>query len=63
MEVTLEQKGNRELLGLVREISELVDIHYVRQKEPRGLGLAYNHTKEFFSYKEYKGKRCFYESG
>ncbi|MEW5921583.1 MAG: UTP--glucose-1-phosphate uridylyltransferase GalU [Bacillota bacterium] len=40
MEVTLEQKGNHELLGLVREISEMVDIHYVRQKEPRGLGHA-----------------------
>lgn len=40
MEVTLEQKGNHGLLGLVREISELVDIHYVRQKEPRGLGHA-----------------------
>lgn len=40
MEVALEQKGNRELLGLVREISEMVDIHYVRQKEPRGLGHA-----------------------
>ncbi|MEW6663128.1 MAG: UTP--glucose-1-phosphate uridylyltransferase GalU [Bacillota bacterium] len=40
MEVALEQKGNHELLGLVREISELVDIHYVRQKEPRGLGHA-----------------------
>ncbi len=40
MEVALEQKGNHELLGLVREISEMVDIHYVRQKEPRGLGHA-----------------------
>ncbi|KKM13004.1 UTP--glucose-1-phosphate uridylyltransferase [Clostridiales bacterium PH28_bin88] len=40
MEVALEQKGNHELLGLVREISDMVDIHYVRQKEPRGLGHA-----------------------
>jgi UTP--glucose-1-phosphate uridylyltransferase len=40
MEATLQKKGNRELLRLVREISDLVDIHYVRQKEPLGLGHA-----------------------
>jgi len=40
MEVALEQKGNLELLGLVRKISDMADIHYVRQKEPRGLGHA-----------------------
>ena len=29
-----------ELLELVRDISDMVDIHYIRQKEPKGLGHA-----------------------
>lgn len=40
LEVALEQKGQDELLQQVREISDLVTIHYVRQKEPLGLGHA-----------------------
>lgn len=40
LETALEQKGQDELLQKVREISEMVDIHYVRQKEPLGLGHA-----------------------
>lgn len=40
LETALEQKGQHELLQKVREISEMVDIHYVRQKEPLGLGHA-----------------------
>ncbi|TCK04035.1 UTP--glucose-1-phosphate uridylyltransferase GalU [Phorcysia thermohydrogeniphila] len=40
LERALEEKGKEELLKLVREISELVDIVYVRQKEPLGLGHA-----------------------
>ncbi len=40
LETALEQKGQEELLQKVREISEMVDIHYVRQKEPLGLGHA-----------------------
>ncbi|MCL5981590.1 MAG: UTP--glucose-1-phosphate uridylyltransferase GalU [Firmicutes bacterium] len=39
LEVALQAKGNDELLELVNNIS-LVDIHYVRQKEPKGLGHA-----------------------
>jgi len=31
---------NKELLSMVRDISSLADIHYVRQKEPLGLGDA-----------------------
>ncbi|NQE52836.1 hypothetical protein C5S29_04515 [ANME-1 cluster archaeon GoMg3.2] len=30
----------RDLLKAVRDISSLVDIHYIRQKEPKGLGDA-----------------------
>jgi len=40
LEVALQAKGDGELLGLVNSISSMVDIHYVRQKEPRGLGHA-----------------------
>ncbi len=36
----LEKSGKTELLDLVRDISDMVDIHYIRQKEPRGLGHA-----------------------
>jgi len=40
LERALEEKGKEELLKLVREISELADIIYIRQKEPLGLGHA-----------------------
>ncbi|MTI59245.1 MAG: UTP--glucose-1-phosphate uridylyltransferase GalU [Firmicutes bacterium] len=40
LEFALKEKGKDELLSLVEEISNLVDIHYVRQKEPKGLGHA-----------------------
>jgi len=40
LELALQEKGKEDLLQLVEEISNLVDIHYVRQKEPRGLGHA-----------------------
>jgi len=40
LERALEEKGKVELLKMVRQISDLVDIVYVRQKEPLGLGHA-----------------------
>ena len=40
LELELERKGNDELLKLVRDITDLVDIHYIRQKEAKGLGHA-----------------------
>ncbi len=40
LELALEKKGKNELLKMVQDISNLVNIHYVRQKEPRGLGHA-----------------------
>ncbi|NLM96579.1 MAG: UTP--glucose-1-phosphate uridylyltransferase GalU [Halanaerobiaceae bacterium] len=40
LEMTLKEKGKTELLELVEDISNLVDIHYIRQKEPNGLGHA-----------------------
>ncbi|MDX9870958.1 MAG: UTP--glucose-1-phosphate uridylyltransferase GalU [Clostridia bacterium] len=40
LEATLDAKGKRELLDLVEYISNMASIHYVRQKEPKGLGHA-----------------------
>ncbi|MFA9398114.1 MAG: UTP--glucose-1-phosphate uridylyltransferase GalU [Clostridiaceae bacterium] len=40
LELELEQHGKTELLKLVKEISNMVNIHFIRQKEPRGLGHA-----------------------
>jgi UTP--glucose-1-phosphate uridylyltransferase len=40
LEAVLREKGDLELIRLVEDISNMVDIHYVRQKEARGLGHA-----------------------
>lgn len=40
LEHTLELKGKHELLKQVRDISEMAEIVYIRQKEPLGLGHA-----------------------
>jgi len=40
LEWNLEAKGKEDLLNKVRFASNLADIHYIRQKEPKGLGHA-----------------------
>ncbi|MDW7732156.1 MAG: UTP--glucose-1-phosphate uridylyltransferase GalU [Methanolobus sp.] len=40
LENHLRQKNSENLLKIVQDISSMVDIHYIRQKEPRGLGDA-----------------------
>lgn len=40
LELELKNKGKDNLLNLVEDISNMVDIHYIRQKEPKGLGHA-----------------------
>jgi UTP--glucose-1-phosphate uridylyltransferase len=40
LEFNLAEKQKWELLESVRKSSEMADIHYIRQKEPRGLGHA-----------------------
>ena len=47
LEMELEKNHKDELLDLVRGISDMVDIHYIRQKEPRGLGHAILCAKAF----------------
>lgn len=47
LEMVLEQKGDHGLLNEVRNISEMADIHYVRQKEAKGLGHAIYCARKF----------------
>ena len=47
LEMELEKAHKDELLEMVRSISNMVDIHYIRQKEPRGLGHAILCAKAF----------------
>lgn len=46
LEHTLKAQGKYDLLGLVEELNNIT-IHYVRQKEPRGLGHAILCAKQF----------------
>ncbi|ABK14863.1 UTP--glucose-1-phosphate uridylyltransferase GalU [Methanothrix thermoacetophila] len=45
LEKTLLQKNDAKLYDQYRRISDLADIHYIRQKEPRGLGDAILHAE------------------
>ena len=47
LELELEKSGKFELLEEVRKISDMVNIHYIRQKEPKGLGHAIHCAKSF----------------
>lgn len=47
LELELEKKEKTELLNLVSNISDMVDIHYIRQKEAKGLGHAIHCAKTF----------------
>lgn len=40
LEYHLKQKNQHNLLKIVQDISSMVDLHYIRQKEPKGLGDA-----------------------
>ena len=47
LELQLEQTGKDEYLKMVRDISNMANIYFVRQKEPKGLGHAINCAKAF----------------
>lgn len=47
LELELKKSGKMELLEMVRDISDMVNIHYIRQKEPRGLGHAIYCARSF----------------
>ena len=47
LEMELEKSGKQEMLEMVRDISDMVNIYFIRQKEPRGLGHAILCAKTF----------------
>ena len=47
LELELEKKGKIEMLNMVQDISNMVNICYIRQKEPKGLGHAVYCAKSF----------------
>ena len=49
LELELEAKGKHDLLEEVRKISDMVNIHYIRQKEQKGLGHAIHCAKSFIA--------------
>lgn len=53
LEAVLEEKGDHELLQLIKDIPDLVDIHYVRQKVPRGLGHAVYCARKFVGWEPF----------
>ncbi len=53
LEFELETKGNFTLLEEVRKISDMVNIHYIRQKEPKGLGHAIYCAKSFIGHEPF----------
>lgn len=47
LELELTKSGKTAMLKVVEDIAELADIHYIRQKQPRGLGHAVLCAKTF----------------
>lgn len=47
LENDLEQHNKQELLKIVKDISNMANIYYIRQKEPKGLGHAISCAKTF----------------
>jgi UTP--glucose-1-phosphate uridylyltransferase len=47
LELELETKNKDDLLKQVKDISNMVNIHFIRQKEPKGLGHAINCARAF----------------
>lgn len=47
LELNLQEKNKNGLLEIVEGISNMVDIHYIRQKEPLGLGHAVYCARKF----------------
>jgi UTP--glucose-1-phosphate uridylyltransferase len=47
LEAVLEKQGKEDLLKIVQDVSNLANVHYVRQKEALGLGHAVHCAKTF----------------
>ncbi len=52
LEMNLEEHGKLDLLQQVKDIAD-INIHYIRQKEPRGLGHAILCAKAFIGYEPF----------
>ena len=53
LELELEKSGKTELLEEIRKISDMVNIYYIRQKEPKGLGHAIYCAKSFIGHEPF----------
>ncbi len=53
LETILEQKGKKDLLKVVREISDMIHVAYVRQKEAMGLGHAVLTARELVGHEPF----------
>lgn len=53
LEKILEEKGKKDLLQVVREISDMIHVAYVRQKEPLGLGHAVLTARELVGHEAF----------
>lgn len=47
LEAMLEEKGSNALLQVVQTVSNMADLHYIRQKQPLGLGHAVYCARKF----------------
>ncbi len=47
LEHQLQQKGSEDILKMIQGISNMANIYFIRQKEPKGLGHAINCAKTF----------------
>ena len=47
LEMELEKSGKQEMLKMVKNISNMVNIYFIRQKEPKGLGHAIHCARTF----------------
>ena len=47
LEMELEKSGKQEMLKMVKNISNMVKIYFIRQKEPKGLGHAIHCARTF----------------
>ena len=47
LELQLAQNDKTEMLEMIKDITNMVDIHFIRQKEPKGLGHAIGCAKAF----------------
>jgi UTP--glucose-1-phosphate uridylyltransferase len=47
LELNLQKGGKQDLLDIVNQSTDMANIHYIRQKEPKGLGHAISCAKAF----------------